>query len=98
MAQDREYSEHQKKIIRRYYDNQESNDEQRLAELTTNLYLTTGKRLDKLWEQVREILTRMRVPTSRVDHVVASKDATLVAAIVQEVESGTLKRMPKPAE
>ena len=36
---DRNYSPYQQKVIQRYYDNREQMDEQRLAELVTNLYL-----------------------------------------------------------
>ena len=50
-----EHSEYQKKIIRRYYDNREQVDEQRLAELVTNLYLSEGKKkLEKLWRRRRK--------------------------------------------
>ncbi len=91
-----DHSEYQKKIIRRFYDNREDNDAQRLAEVVTNLYLSSGKKLAKLWEQTREILVRMRVPASRIDHVMTKADPALIAAIVQELEAGTLKRDPKP--
>lgn len=93
---DRNYSEYQKKIIRRFYDNRDQNDEQQLAEVTSNLYLSTGKKLAKLWEQTQGILERMRVPKSRIDHVMKSQNPALIAEIVKEVEAGTLKRDPKP--
>ena len=40
----RDYTPHQQKIIKRYYDNREQIDEQRLAELVTNLYLASDKK------------------------------------------------------
>src|SRR5258708_28855312 len=43
-----EYSNYQKKVIQRFYDNRESGDEQRLAELVTNIYLSEGKKREKL--------------------------------------------------
>jgi hypothetical protein len=94
---DRDYSDYQKKIIRRFYDNRDQNDEQQLADLASNLYLSSGKKLAKLWEQARGILERMRVPKSRIDHVMNSQNPALVAEIVKEVEAGTLKRDAKPA-
>ena len=94
---DRDYSDYQKKIIRRFYDNRDQNDEQQLADLASNLYLSTGKKLAKLWEQARGVLERMRVPKSRIDHVLNSQNPALIAEIVKEVEAGTLKRDPKPA-
>ena len=44
----RDYTPHQQKIIKRYYDNREQIDEQRLAELVTNLYLASDKKKKKL--------------------------------------------------
>jgi hypothetical protein len=88
-----EHSEYQKKIIRRYYDNREQVDEQRLAELVTNLYLTEGKKkLEKLWTQAHETMVRLRVPKSRVEHLIHAKDPALIAEVVKEIEAGTLKR------
>ena len=88
-----EYSEYQKKVIRQYYDNREQVDEQRLAELVTNLYLTAGqKKLEKLWMQAQETMTRLRVPKKRVEHLIQAKDPALIAEIVKEIEAGTLKR------
>lgn len=87
-----DYSDHQKKIIKRFYDNREQLDEQRLAELVTNLYLAEGKKRAKLWETAREILTRMKVPASRIEHIMTTADPAILAEIVKEVQAGTLKR------
>jgi ATP/maltotriose-dependent transcriptional regulator MalT len=88
-----DHSDYQKKIIRRFYDNREQVDEQRLAELVTNLYLTEGqKKLDKLWTQAQETMVRLRVPKSRVEHLMKAKDPALIAEVVKEIEAGTLKR------
>jgi hypothetical protein len=89
-----EYSEYQKKVIRRYYENREQGDEQRLAELVAELYLAAGKKRDRLWSQARECLARLRVPPGRIDHVVRAQDAALLAEVVKELEAGTLKRAP----
>ncbi len=90
-----EYSDYQKKVIKRYYDNREQVDEQKLAELVTNLYLTEGqKKLEKLWTQAQETMVRLRVPKSRVEHLLKTKDPALVAEVVKEIEAGTLKREP----
>lgn len=93
-----EYSEYQKKVIRRFYENREQGDEQRLAELVTNLYLSEGKKREKLWEQARETMMRLKVPQSRVEHLLAQKDPALMAEVVKELEAGTLKREQPPAE
>jgi hypothetical protein len=93
-----EYSDYQKKVIRRFYDNRESGDEQRLAELVTNIYLSEGKKRDKLWTQAEETMLRLKVPKKRVEHLIKTKDPALIAEVVKELESGTLKReTPPPA-
>jgi ATP/maltotriose-dependent transcriptional regulator MalT len=93
-----DHSEYQKKIIRRFYDNREQVDEQRLAELVTNLYLSEGKKRDKLWESARETMLRLKVPQKRVEHLLTAKDPALIAEVVKELEAGTLRREtpPKP--
>jgi len=87
-----DYSDYQKKVIKRFYDNREQVDEQRLAELVTNLYLAEGKRRAKMWETAREIMTRMKVPASRIEHIMTTGDPAILAEVVKEVQSGTLKR------
>ena len=92
-----EYSEYQKKIIRRFYDNRESGDEQRLAELVTNLYLSQGKKREKLWTQAEETMLRLKVPRKRIEHLIKTKDPALIAEVVKELEAGTLRREAPPA-
>ncbi|MCA9050376.1 MAG: hypothetical protein KDA89_16685 [Planctomycetaceae bacterium] len=87
----RDYSPYQQKVIQRYYDNRDQIDQQRLSELVADLYLAEGKKRAKLWEVARELLTRMKVPESRIEHVVTSDDASLLAAVVQDVETGKIK-------
>lgn len=86
-----EYSDHQRKIIKRYYDNREQIDEGRLAELVTNLYLAEGKKRDKLWTSAEETMLRLKVPESRVRHVVDSGDPALLAAVVEDLQAGRIR-------
>lgn len=86
----RDFSEHQKKIIKRYYDNREQIDSQRLSELGTELYLATGKKLEKLWLSAEETMRRMKVPESRITQVVTKRDPSLVAEIVKDIETGKM--------
>ena len=91
-----DHTPYQQKIIRRYYDNRDENDEQKLAELVTNLYLAEGKKRAKLWEQARTYMERIGVPQKRVEHIMQSADPTILAAVVQDLQAGTLKREAKP--
>ena len=96
---DREYSKYQKKVISRFYDNREQMDEQRLAELVTNLFLASGKKRANFWVTAREAMERMDVPQSRIDHIVASDDPALLAEVVKDIQTGKIvKKAPKPAE
>jgi hypothetical protein len=87
-----EYSKYQKKVISRYYENRDQIDEQRLGELVTNLYLaTTDKQRAKHWETAQSAMTRLGVPAQRIEHVVASQDPAVLAAVVEEIQRGVLK-------
>jgi hypothetical protein len=92
---DRDYSKFQQKVIQRYYDNRPALDEQRLAELATELYLASDKKKPKLWESAKEIMERLGTPASRVDHVLKTADPAQVAEVVKDVQSGKIR--PKPA-
>ena len=82
------YSAHQQKIIKRYYNQQDTIQLQRLGELVTELYLAEGKKRDKLWASAAAAMQKLGVPQARVDHLVAQKDPALVAKVVQELQGG----------
>jgi len=87
-----DYSNYQKKVISRYYDNREQIDHQRLAELVTNLYLgKKGKQADKQWASAVEIMERLGVPSGRIQHVHTERDAALLAEVVQDIQEGKIK-------
>lgn len=86
----RDYSPHQQKIIKRYYENREQIDEQRLAELVTNLYLATDKKKKRLWEQAEETMKRLEVPESRIAHVIRTADPAILADVVQDIQNGNI--------
>jgi hypothetical protein len=93
---EREYTNYQKKIISRYYENRDQIDEQRLSELVTSLYLaTTEKQKKKLWESAGETMTRLKVPKSRVAHVLGQKNPAILAEVVKELQAGILNRETK---
>ena len=81
-----DYSPYQQKIIKRYYDNYDGIQSQRLAELTTELYLAEGKKRDRLWKQVGEALTKLKFPEARIAHLLEKRDPALLPGILQELE------------
>ena len=80
-----DHSPYQKKIIRRYYDNISSIGLSQLQELTTEIYLAEGKRVDKLWKQVESALTKLSVPLPRIAHLLSKRDPKLLAELVKEM-------------
>lgn len=88
----RDFSPHQQKVIKRYYDNRDQIDDQRLSELVTNLFLASEKKKPKMWETAEQIMTRMELPASRIRHVMESRDPAVLAKIVEELQSGKLSR------
>ena len=85
----REYSKFQQGLIRRYYENREQIDEGKLSELVTSLYLAKSKSAqDKLWERAESLLERLEVKASRIRHVLASRDAAVLAELVSELQKG----------
>jgi len=89
----KDYTAYQKKVISRFYDNRDQIDEQRLGELVTSLYLgKPGKQLEKLWGSVQEAMERLKVPESRITHIMEKRDPAILAEVVKELNNGTLKR------
>lgn len=92
---DRNYSSYQQKAIKRFYDNRDQLDEQRLSELVANLYLAEGKKRAKLWDTAQELMARLNVPESRIAHVMQSADPTVLAEVVKDIASGVIRPAPK---
>ena len=81
-----DYTRHQQKIIKRYYDNQEALQQQRLAELVSDLYLAQGKKRQRAWEAAAKAMQKLGVPQSRIDHLVQQDNPALIAEVVKELE------------
>lgn len=80
-------SPYQQKIVKRYYNNYDNIQQQRLAELASEVYLTEGKARDRVWKRIQEILTKLEFPPTRIDHLLLKKDPTLLPGIMKELES-----------
>jgi hypothetical protein len=92
----RDYSNYQKKIIKRFYDNRDDIDSGKLSEITTDLYLAEGKKKDRLWKQAGEIMVRLNVPASRVAHVLKTADPAILAEVVNDLQKGLIRPAEKP--
>jgi hypothetical protein len=80
-----DFTKHQQKIIKRYYENIDAISLQRLAELVADLYLAEGKKRDKLWQSAAACMQKLGVPQARIDHILAQKKPELVAGLVKEL-------------
>lgn len=81
-----DFSPYQQKIIKRYYNNYDAIQAQKLAEMVTEIYLAEGKKLDRLWTRVGEVLTKLEFPAARVAHLLQKRDPALLAGVMQELE------------
>ena len=82
-----DFTPHQQKIIKRYYDNQDVLQLQRLAELVGELYLSTGKKRQGVWTRIVTAMQKLGVPPSRIEHLRQQDKAELVAEVVKELDS-----------
>ena len=81
-----DYSPYQQKLIKRYYRNYDSIQSQKLAEMVTELYLAEGKKLERMWVRVAEMLAKLEFPASRIEHLLQKRDPALLAGIMKELE------------
>jgi hypothetical protein len=84
-----DYTPYQQKIIKRYYKNLDAIKFQRLSELATELYLSEGKKRERLWNQVEESLRKLEFPESRIAHLLQKRDPAILVGILKELEGGT---------
>jgi restriction endonuclease Mrr len=80
-----EHSKHQQKIIKNYYDNMDAISLQKLGESVTELYLSEGKKRQQQWKRIVAALEKLKVPKSRIDHLVQQDDPALVAKLLEEL-------------
>lgn len=82
----RNYSAHQQKIIKRYYDNLDTIALQRLSDLVGELYLAEGKKKDKVWQNAAKTMEKLEVPKARIEHLIKMQKPELVAELVKELQ------------
>jgi hypothetical protein len=82
---ERDYTPYQQKIIRRYYDNLDTIQLQRLADLASELYLAEGKKSQRLWKSAAAAMQKLGVPPARIDHLLQQAKPGLLAELVKEL-------------
>jgi CRISPR/Cas system-associated endonuclease Cas1 len=79
------YSKHQQKIIKNYYDNKDAISLQRLSELVTELYIAEGKARERQWKYLDSVLPKLGLPKDRIEHLRKKDDPRLLAELVEEL-------------
>jgi hypothetical protein len=76
MAGGQEYSRNQRKIIDRYYQNEDSIVATRLAEIVSDMALADGdaKKIDRLWKRAEQALARTKLNAAEVRTVLERRD------------------------
>ena len=78
------FSRYQQSIIRNYYKNQDNVSLQRAQELLTDLYLSEGKKKEKVWDSLFNHLEKLGVPQDQLTHLKEAKNPELIAQIIQK--------------
>lgn len=81
----KEYTKHQQKIIKNYYDNRDAVGLQRLSELVTELYLAEGKARERQWKYIVGALEKLQIPPDRIAHLQQRDDPAMLARLVEEL-------------
>ncbi len=81
----KEYSKHQQKIIKNYYDNRDAISLQRLSELVTDLYLAEGKSRETKWNQVVGVLEKLGLSAQRIAQLRKKDDPAMLVKVVEEL-------------
>jgi hypothetical protein len=80
-----EHSKYQQKIIKNYYENQDTIQLQRLGEQVTEIYLAEGKARTKRWKDIAKLLEKMKIPQTRIDNIVKQDNPALLAKLLEEL-------------
>jgi hypothetical protein len=87
VAEKRDYTPYQQRVIQRYYRNQESLRTQSLAELVSDLYLaTTDKKKESLWKRAEALLLALGQKPETVAHVVGNRRLDALAALASKAQ------------
>jgi hypothetical protein len=84
MAQ-RDYSEHQQRIISKYYNHLDTIMLQKLQDLVGELYLAdTDAKRNRLWQRVQKAMANLKVPDDIAAHILAHKDVEALAKNLED--------------
>jgi hypothetical protein len=80
------HSEHQKGIIKRYYENKSDINAQKLGEIVSDLYLEENDaKAKRKWESAKTALLHLKANPARVEKIVAERNLPALAKLVEEL-------------
>ncbi len=82
-------SKYQERIIKNYYNNQDNILLQRLSDLVSDLYLSEGKARARIWQRATTAMEKLKVPASRIEHLLKKDDPALLAKLIEELLANT---------
>ena len=81
----RDYTPHQRGIIKRYYDHKGDLMLQKLGELVSDIMVTDDEKARKrLWSQAETALKGLKVPSWRIAKILEAQDPNLLAEVVKD--------------
>jgi hypothetical protein len=88
MPEKREFTKHQLKIIKNYYETAGGRALTNLQEIVTELYLAASEKKRKLlWERARKALETLGVKQSMIDHILSTQKPEVLAEHVKDLLS-----------
>lgn len=86
MADTKNHSSYQQKIIKKYYDNQNDLMIQKLGEIVSDLYLATNdKTRNRLWENARKALHISKVDKTTIASIMSERNIEALAKIAGDL-------------
>ncbi|MEM9082452.1 MAG: hypothetical protein AAGB34_02570 [Planctomycetota bacterium] len=86
MAQGREYTNHQRKIINRYYEHRDAIMSQKLGEIVSEIYLAeTEKKKNQLWKRAENALKKLSANDARVRNILETQDEKALAQLANDL-------------
>jgi hypothetical protein len=97
VAKGQHLSRHQQGIVKRYYEHRDTLMIQRLGEMVSELYLSDGKKAEKLWVSAAAAMEKSGADRARVKQIVEARNVAGLAALVNELAGGAPKPVPRKA-
>jgi len=81
----KEYTNYQKSVISRYYDNLDAIMLTKLQELVTELYLAdSDDKKDRLWDRTGKALVKLKIPPAIIKHIMETRNVEILAKNVED--------------